>query len=459
MWRVSRLVALEKTVRDRYAFLRAGFPPTGLECPRDATRPRLNANASRSAGDNMMTAPQPKNIWPGGRRRVMLYSHDTFGLGHLRRSRTIAHALAASDPNLSILILTGSPVAGRFDFASHVDHVRLPGVVKLPNGEYASHNLGIDVEETVRLRTALIAAADATFRPDMIIVDKEAAGFRGELIPTLETAQRRGSTLVLGLRDVLDDPASLAVEWDRKGAMPVIEHFYDEIWVYGVPQICEPLKGLGAPQSVLERVNYTGYLRREAPEHPPEIGVTRPDTPYVLVTTGGGGDGAELIDWVISAYEHDPDIPLHSVILYGPFMAAETRAEFERRSEALDGRITTASFDSRVERLLSGAVGAVAMGGYNTFCENLSFDKPAVIAPRTAPRKEQLIRATAAESLGLVRMLHRPRDGDEPEVMAKAIRGLADQKPPSAMGLAGLLSGLDTIVGRASARLHASSNT
>jgi predicted glycosyltransferase len=404
--------------------------------------------------DRMMTAPQPRDIWPGSRRRVMLYSHDTFGLGHLRRCRTIAHALAASDPEMSVLILTGSPVAGRFDFASHVDHVRLPGVVKLPNGEYASHNLGIHIEETVRLRTALIASADAAFQPDMIIVDKEAAGFRGELLPTLEAAKRRGAALVLGLRDVLDDPDALAVEWARKGAMRTIEHFFDEVWVYGLPQICEPLIGLGAPQKVLNRVNYTGYLRRETPDHSPEIGLTPPHEPYVLVTTGGGGDGAALIDWVISAYEHDAEIPLHAVILYGPFMAAEKRAEFERRAEALTGRVTTASFDSRVERLLSEAVGAVAMGGYNTFCEILSMDKPAVVAPRVAPRREQLIRAEAAERLGLARMLHRPRDGEAPEVMARAIRGLATQKPPSAMGVAGLLSGLDTIVGRAAARFH-----
>ena len=37
------------------------------------------------------------------------------------------------------------------------------------------------------------------------------------------------------------------------------------------------------------------------------------------------------------------------------------------------------------------------MGGYNTFCEVLSFDKPAVIVPRTAPRLEQYIRACRAE--------------------------------------------------------------
>ena len=54
--------------------------------------------------------------------RVMLYSHDTFGLGHLRRSRALAAAITGADPKASALILTGSPVAGRFAFPRRVDH-------------------------------------------------------------------------------------------------------------------------------------------------------------------------------------------------------------------------------------------------------------------------------------------------------------------------------------------------
>jgi predicted glycosyltransferase len=30
-------------------------------------------------------------------KRVLIYSHDSFGLGHLRRCREIAHALVAAD--------------------------------------------------------------------------------------------------------------------------------------------------------------------------------------------------------------------------------------------------------------------------------------------------------------------------------------------------------------------------
>lgn len=403
----------------------------------------MNDFAGRGAGRRQAGAR-------AGGRRALLYSHDTFGLGHLRRSRTIAQALTAADPNLSAIIVTGSPIAGRFDFTDRVDHVRLPGVVKLPDGGYASHNLGLEIEETVALRAAIISAVEESFDPDLIIVDKEPWGFRDELAQTLYTAKTRGARIVLGVRDVLDDAETLRKEWERKDALRAIETFYDELWVYGLPEICEPLAGLPVSERVLARMRYTGYLRRATPPWP-EVGLAPPDVPYVLVTTGGGGDGEALIDWALSAYETDPDIPLHGVLVYGPFLNAERRAEFDRRAAAMEGRVTAFSFDPRLERLLSEAAGVVAMGGYNTFCEILSLDKPAVIAPRVKPRLEQFIRTEAAERLGLVRMLDRKRDGEGPEVMAAAIRGLLDQPKPSAISIPGLLDGLDTITARAAA--------
>ncbi|MEM9145046.1 MAG: hypothetical protein AAGC57_02535 [Pseudomonadota bacterium] len=382
-------------------------------------------------------------------RRILLYSHDTFGLGHLRRSRTIASALTAADPVASALIVTGSPIAGRFDFPERIDHVRLPGVVKIADGSYESSNLRLDIDAMARLRGQIIAATDAEYRPDLLIVDKEPWGFRHELADTLAQARARGARIVLGIRDVLDEEDALAAEWERKGAVEAIERFYDEVWVYGIPEICRPLAGLGLSPRMAGRIRYTGYLRREALS---AAGLGEPDLPeepYVLVTTGGGGDGAGLVDWVLSAYEQHPALAPKAMVVYGPFMNAGRRAEFDERIARLGGRVSATGFHGHLEQVLARASGVVAMGGYNTFCEILSMDRPAVIAPRTHPRREQLIRAAAAERLGLMRMLHAARDGRAPSVMARAIAALPDQPRPSEVRLPGLLTGLDTIAERA----------
>jgi predicted glycosyltransferase len=381
-------------------------------------------------------------------KRTLLYSHDTFGLGHLRRSRTIATALVEADPDCSALIVTGSPIAGRFDFPERVDHVRLPGVVKLADGSYTSSSLRMDIDRMVGLRGAIIATTDSEFQPDLLIIDKEPWGFRHELADTLRAARDRGARIVLGIRDVLDDEDALAREWERKGSIDAIEEFYDEIWIYGIPQICRPLTGLGLSARMESRAIYTGYLRRDASGWPAEPGSDLPDEPYILVTTGGGGDGAALVDWVLRAYEADPALTPHALIVYGPFMNAPDRQDFDVRVAALGGRVSALGFHPRLERVLEEATGVVAMGGYNTFCEILSMDKPSIIAPRTRPRREQVIRAAAAEDLGLVRMLSSERDGEGARTMAEAIRALASQPRPSEVRIPGLLSGLETIATR-----------
>ncbi len=377
-------------------------------------------------------------------RRIMLYSHDTFGLGHLRRSRALATALTAGDPEASAIILTGSPVAGRFTFPERVDHIRLPGVTKLPDGSYVSSTLGLDIDATTNLRAGLIQSAVEQYQPDLFIVDKEPTGFRGELLPTLEWLQARGiCRVVLGLRDVLDEPEVLAAEWERKGAVKAAEAYYDEFWVYGNENIYDPTSGLPFSDATRARMHYTGYLRRTLTDSSDV-----PDEPYILITPGGGGDGAAMVSLVLDAYEADPDLGPHAMLVYGPFLSGEVRDAMDVRVAALNGRVTATGFDSHIEAHFANAQGVVCMGGYNTFCEVLSFDQRAVIVPRTVPRLEQWIRASRAEELGLVRMLDNGRDGMTVEAMIKAIRNLPTQKKPSEAGADGILDGLDVVVER-----------
>jgi predicted glycosyltransferase len=349
-----------------------------------------------------------------------------------------------ADPAVSILILSGSPIIGSFDFRSRVDFVRVPGVIKLRNGEYVSLNVHIDVEETLAMRSSIIRHTADIFDPDLLIVDKEPLGLRGEVRETLDLLQRRGTALILGLRDVMDDPEALESEWERKQAVPALAEYYDEIWVYGLPQICDPLAGLSVPMSVRERMTYTGYLRRTASElqlTPEILGIIHSD--FLLVTPGGGGDGEALIELVLSAYEYDRDIPHPALLVFGPFMLPETRAGFVSRAARLNN-VRAITFSTRLESLMARAAGVIAMGGYNTFCEILSFDKRALIIPRTAPRLEQFIRTKRAAELGLLSMLSEP-EGRDPRRMSAAIRRLSQQPAPSAAFIPGLLDGMPAV--------------
>jgi predicted glycosyltransferase len=242
----------------------------------------------------------------------------------------------------------------------------------------------------------------------------------------------------------MDEPESLFEEWQRKTVFPALDELYDEIWVYGLPEIFDPLREIRGMSLFADKLRFTGYLRREAPEAGPRASdQLLPERGYILVTPGGGGDGEELIDWVISAYEHDAGLPHRALIVFGPFMAAGHRASFQERV-ARDSRLSAITFEARVEPLFERAAAVVAMGGYNTFCEILSFAKPALLVPRTEPRLEQYLRAERACALGLARLL--ANDGRrEPARMAAALRELPTTRPPTAEQRRRLLGGLDRI--------------
>ncbi len=377
------------------------------------------------------------------RSRLLIYSHDSFGLGHLRRCRTLAHALVDAYKGLSVLIITGSPIIGQFDFKARVDFVRIPGIIKLRNGDYTSLGLHIDLEDTLALRESIILHTAQVFAPDVFLVDKEPTGLRGEVLSTLKMLQDTPTRCVLGLRDVMDDPDLLRVEWEQKQVAEVLANLYDELWVYGPKLMGNPLEGALDTRLLDKKMVYTGYLERSLPEHVDTTLVDIPDYPYILVTPGGGGDGIEMVDWVLRAYESSVQ-PCKAVLVLGPFMPLSERDAFIQRGEPLE-QVTILTFTPNLELLMQRARAVIAMGGYNTFCEILSFDRPALIVPRSRPRREQLIRARKAEALGLVSVLDPATVETTAEAMTQAIQALLTQSQPSQQTTAPLLNGLKQV--------------
>lgn len=357
-----------------------------------------------------------------------MYSHDTFGLGHLRRCRTIAHAIVEQYKGVSILIISGSQIAGAFDFKARVDFVKIPSVIKLYNGEYDSIGEYIDIEEILEMRKLIIQRTAEAFNPDIFIVDKEPMGLKGELEPTLDMFKSTKTQTVLGLRDVMDSPQLLKKEWSKQNMLAKIDDYYDKAWIYGPEHFWDPLQDLDVPASLEVKLKYVGFLERETQSVSSAEGYSLPEK-YILVTAGGGGDGIAIMEQVLAAREHDPQIDFPIVMVLGPFMKSENRDRLRLRASRL-ANVTLIDFESRMEVLMQNAVALVGMCGYNTFCEVLSFDKKALFVPRTKPRQEQYIRANRASELGLCSMLT-PEEAAIPSVMAEALRNLPKLKVPS----------------------------
>ena len=319
--------------------------------------------------------------------RFLLYSHDTYGLGHFRRCTLLASGLVGDDATNEVLIVTGSPRAHAFPLPERVDTVQLPSATKRDDGSYCPRKLGDDIARLIRLRTELVRAAVLAYRPDVILVDHAPLGMGGELAPVLNDLRhrRRRPRLVLGLRDVIDDAARVGAMWERDGIWDALDH-YDEIYVYGDPRVTTTAQELDLAQRTNATVTHTGYVAPNMPEP-----VT--DDPFVLVTPGGGGDGQALLRRYLDAVEVGATAGVRSVVVPGPLLSPRRRAELLVRAARLPS-VELIEFSDRMRTLISSATGVVSMAGYNTVVEELAAGTPALLVPRRTPRLEQHIRAT-----------------------------------------------------------------
>jgi predicted glycosyltransferase len=337
---------------------------------------------------------------------ILMYSHDTYGLGHIRRTMAIASQLLG--PRINILILTGSPIAGRFSFPDRIDFVRIPGMIKKTNDEYLPLSIKINARHALDIRKNIITATAKTFQPHLFIVDKEPLGLKKEILPTLQWFKRcRPDTRsILGLRDIMDDADTVKKDWREKKVYEHLENLYSEIWIYGIQEFYNPITEYEIPESISRKMNFTGYIPRKIPGKDAVRNVKKElrlknGEKLVVVTTGGGGDGYRVMDTFLSTLESFSNRPpFKSVLITGPFMPKHERKDVFRRARRLGVR--TYHFYRQMEKIFAAADIVVSMGGYNTLCEILGQGTISLVIPRETPRQEQVIRARAFHRQHLV---------------------------------------------------------
>ena len=363
--------------------------------------------------------------------KILLYSHDSFGLGHLRRSLNLASALVEALPEANVLLVTGSPCASFFTCPPRVGLVKLPSVTKDPSGAYVPRTFSTSLTFTLRLRKNLLLEAFRTFEPQLVVIDHQVTGLHGEALPILREARRTGARTVLGVRDIIDTPEAVAREWSGEDCRWALREAYDRVCVYGDPAVFDSRREYPFPPELAERVEFTGYVaRRNQSERCRPVPARRPQ---VLVTTGGGEDGAQRIDTYLESLELGPT-SWDSTIVAGPLLGGREARRLRRRARLANtlhgprtnGRVDLHRHHADLPRVLSESDVVVGMAGYNTCAEVLQAAKPAVLLPRTTPRREQALRAERLARRGLAESFEVP----EPRALRSAIeRALARAYP------------------------------
>lgn len=342
--------------------------------------------------------------------KLMVYSHDAFGLGNIRRMLTICQYLLRTVPDISILVVSGSPALHSLRLPQGLDYIKLPCLGRDTAGHLEVKYLKSLPEDVVQLRSHLILTTAAHFQPDILLVDKKPEGLRNELRETLGYLRRQlpKTKCVLLLRDILDAPEATIQQWQVNNYYRTTERLYDQVWVVGTPEVFNLPVEYRFPLPLSRKVKFCGYLNCDRGRTCPDllrqqIGVG-PSEPLVVVTPGGGGDGYRLVKTYIEGLAQQPT-PYRSVVISGPEMPAEQRQELIRLANGLP-MVQLLEFSDDLISYLNAADAVVAMGGYNTTCELLTLRKPAVVVPRISPVQEQWIRAQRFVERGLLYAVH-----------------------------------------------------
>ena len=360
--------------------------------------------------------------------RLLIYSQDGLGLGHLRRTTLLAAEFLAARPNGSVLTICDSPIGQFFSATPGHDYLKLPSIRKLSPGHWAPVSLSSPFVDVLALRTQTIRTAALSFDPDVMLVDHMPHGAMGELVPTLEALESTRARMVLGLRDILDAPATVRRRWRLEGAFEAVERHFDDVLVYGSRDVFDVGAQYAWPSQIRDRLRYCGYVC--SPTAVPAAERVRrrylgeaPNRRLVVAMAGGGADGYPLFDTLIRAVPAlIAERPCTVVVVTGPFLPEAERVRLQRLAEGLPVHLVETVSDSL--SYLSAADLVVGMAGYNTTAEILSLGTRAVLVPRAGPSAEQQMRARSFAERGWVRWL--PPDAVSAESLATAMLASLD---------------------------------
>ncbi len=400
----------------------------------NSTKPSASGrgkNKTDHASDGNPPTVSPPAVGSG--LRLLIYSHDTFGLGHLQRCLKISRALMNRFPGLAILIATGSPVVHRYQLPAGVDYVKLPAVRKIGPEEYEARILATSYERIIAVRTSLLSGLVQTFQPQALLVDHSPTGMKGEMLPALRWLQQSfpDCVKILGLRDIIDDPESVHQVWTRGGVYRVLEELYDHVLVYGSKQIFDTSTEYQFPEVVRNKTTYCNYIR-ETPGARSASGRRTKKSgrkKQVVVTIGGGDGGGEIVigNYLAMVRKYAHVIDFESTIITGPFLPDELAKDFERMAKSLP--VTLKGFVRSTTPFFRSSDLVISTAGYNSISQILEAGKRAIIIPRILHRNEQLIRAKRLAELGIVSMIH-PDDVNADSLYSQVSAQLRSESEP-----------------------------
>jgi len=359
--------------------------------------------------------------------KVLFWVQHLLGIGHLKRTTTLARALSAA--GFDVLVASGGfPLAG----------LRLGGArfAQLPPVRAVDvyfKDLRGDGDQPIddgwrAERKSQTLALYAAEKPDLVLTELFPFGRRQlafELDPLLRAARADGALTICSVRDILVEPPKPERLMEM---LERVERFYDRILVHGDPSLVPFEETFPQTERLGERFAYTGYVVEEPLEAAGDDGREE-----VIVSAGGGAVSVPLLKAALAAR------PLSGEAARLPWRllcgAGVPAAAVEELQNSAGDSVIVEPARPDFPGLLARARLSISQAGYNTVMDVLSAGIPSVVVPYAGGLEgEQTLRARRLAERGVLQVVD--EDKLSPEALGEAVRRAMATPPAALAGLA-----------------------
>ncbi|MEM1253461.1 MAG: glycosyltransferase [Cyanobacteria bacterium P01_H01_bin.21] len=336
-------------------------------------------------------------------KTLLFYCQHTLGIDHLMGSMAIAHGLMQ---DFQVYFVNGGEVIHEFPISQGIKVINLP-VVRSGVGISALQGIAptSDVNSTLKRRRDLLLELCDRIHPDAVMLEQFPFGhhqFFTELIPLLKWAKEHSVKTICSVRDIVvarQDQASYETK-----VCQLINRYFDQLLIHGDPSFIALDKSFSRVGDLTCEIYYTGYVVPNIDrEFTPR---TNADPPMILVSTGGGRFGYELLDCIAEAAQYLEDKIPHDIRVFtGPFAPIEIFSRLQK----VAARCSNLSVERYTPDLLGHMAKAdlfISMASYTATLNMLQIGVRSIQLPCTDNYdQDQRLRSQRLEDLDLVKVI------------------------------------------------------
>jgi predicted glycosyltransferase len=356
--------------------------------------------------------------------RLLFWVQHLLGIGHLKRTATLARALAAG--GFDVTVVSGGQAVPGLDLgrAALVQLTPVRAADQSFKRLIGDDDVEIDDAWRAARRDALLGVLRRV-RPDIVLTELFPFGrrqLRFELLPLLEEAAPRAA-IACSVRDILVEPDKPG---RAEGMLALAKDWYDLVLVHGDPGLIPFDRTFPLAGGIAARIRYTGYV-----VDPPPANAGAAGRGEVVVSAGGGAISEPLLRAAMAARALTRLDGATWRLLAGPALSEEAFRSLRRDAPA--GVIVERARPD-FAALLANCALSISQGGYNTVMDVLAAGCRAVICPYAGGHEtEQTLRARLLAAKGALHLV--PEDALSPETLARAVEAALDGPGASAAGL------------------------